>query len=399
MQKNITAVAIIVLAIVLVLMVGSYYRSRLSLENPSGNVSAAPEGIDLPEGFTMSVFAENLTAPRVLAFDPNGVLVASITSTGEIVALPSDNPDNPVAEKTVILASGLNRPHGLAFYCKDSCKLYVAETDNVSVFDYDADNLKLSNKKKIIDLPEGGQHFTRTLLILASDDGDRLLVALGSDCNVCVESDWRRASILSADMDGKDLKTFASGLRNSVFMALEPQSGKVFATENGRDLLGDDIPPDEINIIEEGKNYGWPICYGNNIHDGDFDKNVYIADPCRDKTASHIDIQAHSAPLGLAFVPDNWPSEYRNDLFVSLHGSWNRSVPTGYKVTRFSLDAGGLYSGSGPEQVDFITGWLDSDGKISGRPTGIAFDSYGNMFVADDRAGAIYKIVPPVLGS
>lgn len=395
MGKNITAVAIIVLAIVLVLMIGSYYRSRLGLETPSGSVSTTPEGINLPEGFKMSVFAENLIAPRVLTFDPNGVLLTSITSTGEIVALPSKNPDDPMAEKTVVLASGLNKPHGLAFYCKDSCKLYVAETDSVSVFDYDAVNLKLSNKRKIIDLPGGGQHFTRTLLVLPSDSGDRLLVALGSDCNVCDEPDWRRASILSADMDGKDLKTFASGLRNSVFMALEPQSGKVFATENGRDLLGDDIPPDEINIIEEEKNYGWPICYGKNIHDTDFDKNVYIADPCRDKIASHIDIQAHSAPLGLAFIPDNWPSEYRNDLFVSLHGSWNRSVPTGYKVTRFSLDAGGLYSGSKPEQVDFITGWLDADGKVSGRPTGIAFDPYGNMFVADDRAGVIYKIIPP----
>jgi glucose/arabinose dehydrogenase len=221
---------------------------------------------------------------------------------------------------------------------------------------------------------------------------------MGSDCNVCVESDWRRASILSANMDGSDLKTFVSGLRNSVFMALNLRIGQVFATENGRDLLGDNVPPDEINIIKEGNDYGWPICYGKNIHDTNFDKNVYVADPCRDKTPSHIDIQAHSAPLGLAFVPDSWPMEYRNNLFVSFHGSWNRSAPTGYKVVRFALNPDGSFNNGNPMPIDFITGWIRPNGDVSGRPVGIVFDSMGAMFIADDKAGVVYKVVPPPSG-
>jgi glucose/arabinose dehydrogenase len=404
MKKNILVITGIVVLIGLACLMGFYYRNlrgaKTAIQSPSIDINSlitsGNSPLKLPEGFNLSIFAEKLINPRVLAFDPKGVLIASITSEGKIVALPSKTTSFAGVDKTLVLASGLDKPHGLAFYCKAAaCKLYVGETDGVSVFDYDAANLRLSNKKKIIDLPAGGQHFTRTLLVLPSPAGDRLLISLGSDCNVCIESDWRRASILSANMDGSDLKTFASGLRNSVFMALEPRTGVVFATENGRDLLGDNIPPDEINIIKEGGNYGWPICYGKNIHDTNFDKNVYIADPCRDKIPNYISIQAHSAPLGLAFVPDSWPVEYRNNLFVSFHGSWNRTVPTGYKVVRFVLNADGGFSGVNPEQIDFITGWLNPDGNISGRPVGIAFDSVGNMFIADDKAGVVYKITPP----
>jgi glucose/arabinose dehydrogenase len=404
MKKGILVIAGIVVLIGLVYLTGFYYRNlrgaKTAIQGPSndigGLIASGNSPLKVPAGFHLSVFAEKLVNPRVLAFDPKGVLITSITSEGKIVALPSKTALSGGADKTLVLASGLNKPHGLAFYCKAAaCKLYVGETDGVSVFDYDAENLKLSNKKKIIDLPAGGQHFTRTLLVLPSSSGDRLLISLGSDCNVCIENDWRRASVLSANMDGGDLKTFASGLRNSVFMALEPRTGAVFATENGRDLLGDNVPPDEINIIKEGGDYGWPICYGKNIHDANFDKNVYIVDPCGDKTPNYISIQAHSAPLGLAFAPDSWPAEYRNNLFVSFHGSWNRTVPTGYKVVRFVLNADGSFSGVNPEQIDFITGWLNSNGSVFGRPVGIAFDSAGNMFIADDKAGVIYKIIPP----
>jgi len=190
--------------------------------------------------------------------------------------------------------------------------------------------------------------------------------------------------------DGSDFREFASGLRNSVFLASHPQTEKIWATEMGRDLLGDDIPPEEINILEEGKNYGWPYCYSQNVHDDNFDAQKTVN--CTGKTPPHIEIQAHSAPLGLAFVPEdsNWPEEYKNNLLVSYHGSWNRSVPTGYKIVRYKLDEAGNILVA---QEDFITGWLQgSTGAAAlGRPVDIVFHE-GVMYVSDDKAGVIYKV-------
>lgn len=401
MKKTILVIFWIVILIFIVWLAGFYYKNfrgaRNAFEIPSEDIAAMitaqKSPLQVPQGFELSIFADKLVNPRVLVFDPNGTLVVSVTSEGKILALSAENSEGKA--DVITLASGLNKPHGLAFYCKTECNLYVAETDSVSMFDYDQTALKISNKRKIISLPTGGQHFTRTLQILSSAVGDRLLIALGSDCNVCNENDWRRASILVANMDGSGLETFASGLRNSVFMALQPNTGQIFATENGRDLLEDNIPPDEINLIREGNNYGWPICYGKNIHDANFDKNVYIVDPCLGKTASYINIQAHSAPLGLAFAPSTWPAEYKNNLFVAFHGSWNRAVPTGYKIVRFILGENGRLSGVAPQQIDFVSGWLKSDGSVLGRPVGIAFNTKGDMFVSDDKIGVIYRITPP----
>jgi len=349
--------------------------------------------LTLPSNFQISIYASGLVNPRVIFLDPSGVMVVSVPSEGKVLALPEKG-NTGVADKVITVAEGLNKPHGIAFKCDgNSCKIYIAETDRVVVYNYDKITFKATNGKKIIDLPGGGNHFTRTLMLYNTQRGERLLIAVGSDCNVCNESDWHRAKILSANLDGSDLKVFSSGLRNSVFMTIHPVTGKIWATEMGRDLLGDNIPPDEINIIEEGKNYGWPICYGKNIHDTEFDKNTYIRNPCMEpfEKPSHIDIQAHSAPLGLAFVSANtgWLKEYANNLFVAYHGSWNRSVPTGYKVVRYKLDAQGKYLG----MEDFITGWLTPDGKTAyGRPVGILVQPNGEMYITDDKAGVIYRV-------
>ncbi len=166
-------------------------------------------------------------------------------------------------------------------------------------------------------------------------------------------------------------------------MTIHPRTKRVWVTEMGRDLLGDDLPPDEINIIDEGGNYGWPFCYGKNVHDGDFDPKVTHF--CREPATvpSSIDIPAHSAPLGLAFFPDEgWPKEFRNDLLVAYHGSWNRSVPTGYKIVRYRLDSEGRFQGVD----DFISGWLASDGRSLGRPVDIMIRPEGTIFVSDDKA-------------
>lgn len=270
----------------------------------------------IPDGFAISVFAKNLGNPRVLAHVSADILV-SIPSQGKIVALP-DADDNGVSDQTITILDGLNRPHGIAVRCHESaenCTLFVAEENRVSAYDYTGNTRKATNRRTLLDLPSGGNHVTRSLLLLTPPMGDKLLVSIGSTCNVCNESNARRAKILVMNTDGSNIKTFASGLRNSVFMAQRPIDGKIWGTEMGRDLLGDNIPPDEINIIEEGKNYGWPTCYGKNIHDTDFDHNIYIRAPCTEpfENPSHIDIPAHSAPLGLAFIPEDthgFPEEY-----------------------------------------------------------------------------------------
>jgi glucose/arabinose dehydrogenase len=339
----------------------------------------------LAPGFSLSVFARDLGKPRVLVLDRNGTLLVSIPSSGTILALPDRDRDG-AADGPVTVAQGLNRPHGLAFRCAPDCKLYVAQEDRVDVFAYNGETMKATREKKLIDLPAGGFHVTRTLLFPPSPGQGRLLVSVGSSCNVCVEEDRRRAAILSIPAEGGEASVFAGGLRNAVFLAANPRTGGVWATEMGRDMLGDDLPPDEINIIRQDGNYGWPYCYGRNVHDGDFDPGN--AHSCSGTIPSHIDIPAHSAPLGLAFFPETgWPPEFAQDLLVAYHGSWNRSEPTGYKIVRFRLDESGTCLG----REDFVTGWLRG-GTALGRPVDILIGPDRTIFVSDDKAGVIYRI-------
>ena len=271
----------------------------------------------LPPGFAWTVFAREVKGARVLALDPNGTLLVSLTSQGRVVALPDTNGDG-VADAVVTVLDGLNKPHGLAFGPEEKPRLYVAETGRVAAYDYDPERLTATSEQKIADLPPGGRHFTRSLRFLPGPRDRRLLISVGSSCDACEEEDPRYAKILAVDPDGGDLETFASGLRNSVFMAVHPLSRHVWATEMGRDDLGDNWPPDEINIILEGSHYGWPYCYGKRLHDDKIDPAGAHREFCKDTIPSFIDIPAHSAPLGLAFFPTEWPQEFRHDLLVAL---------------------------------------------------------------------------------
>lgn len=360
---------------------------------PARNDTEFP--LALPEGFSISVFARDLQAPRVLREGPDRVLFASIPAQGRIVALPDRDGDGR-ADEVVTVASGLNRPHGFFFREADGWELYVAETDALVVLSYDPKTLRATGRRVLRSLPTGGRHWTRTIMPYRVPGGEeRILISIGSACDVCHEEDERRGTIQSTRFDGTDLKPFATGLRNAVFMTTHPVTGDVWVTEMGRDFLGDDLPPDEINIVEEGKNYGWPICYGKNVHDTQFDKNTYIRNPCMEpfETPSHIDLPAHSAPLGLAFVPADagWPEAYHYDMIVAFHGSWNRSVPTGYKLYRYHLDERGAYLG----EEDFLAGWLREDRAVLGRPADLVVASDGAMYVSDDHIGVVYRITPP----
>jgi glucose/arabinose dehydrogenase len=355
--------------------------------------------LKLPENFVIQIFAKGINGARVIKEDPAGNLIVSLTKEGKIVSLPDLNQDGR-ADKVIILLEGLQNPHGMEIKCWEKefskdCKFYVAETEKLVQYDLVFDDkekiYRPLNPEKILDLPKGGRHFTRTLLFLPYPQDHKLLISVGSTCDVCFEKDERNGTILVYDFKTKESKIYAKGLRNSVFLTLHPVTGKVWATEMGRDWLGDDLPPDEINIIEEGKNYGWPICYGKNIHDDNFDKNVYIRNPCMEpfETPSYINIPAHSSPLGLAFFPEEgWPEDYWYNLLVAYHGSWNRTVPTGYKIVRYILDSQGNYLG----EEDFITGWLQENEAI-GRPVDILIKPGGIIYISDDKAGVIYKVV------
>lgn len=346
MTKNKTVyVLLIVLCIIASLYIGIFaYKNfrgvRPAIAPPAKNITKEYNTtgfpLTLPEGFSISIFAKGLSDPRVLSFDPNRSLLTSIPSEGKIVALLDKNQDGQ-ADDVIDVITNLNKPHGIAFH-PTTKKLYIAETDQVDVYDYDGVSFNATNKKKIVDLPGGGNHFSRTIGF--SPEG-RLYISVGSSCNACVEKDWRRAKILVANADGSDLKEYATGLRNSVFFTWHPVTRELWATEMGRDLIGDDIPPDEINIIKDGSDFGWPYCYSNNVVDLSFDRSENARRKCKSAVPSYIEIPAHSAPLGLAFVPnvfeqkglnklptgntirpfESWPIEYRNNLLVAYHGS------------------------------------------------------------------------------
>lgn len=354
------------------------HPTRTDSEAQSVNTTGLP--LELPDGISIAVFADKLAGARVLALDSEGTLLVSIPQSGRVVALP-DGDNDGVADRVVPVISGLNLPHGLAL--RDG-RLFIAETDGVSSYAYDASRMQASGRVHVADLPAGGNHYTRTIAF--GPDG-RLYISVGSSCNVCTERDWRRAKILVADPDGTNLREYATGLRNSVFFTWHPQTGDMWATDMGRDLLGDNTPPEEVNIVKDGSFYGWPYCYGNRVHDRDFDPSEDAKTRCESSISPHITFQAHSAPLGLAFVPDSWPEEYRGDLLVASHGSWNRTEPTGYKIVRFNLNEQLQSTG----ESDFISGWLTQGGAL-GRPVDLLFSPDGALYVSDDKAGNIYHV-------
>ncbi len=383
MNKKIVFISV---ALFLIIIVASIVLLGIKPAVKSGSF----DNISLPQGFMIDVFADTLDGSSVSYPGPNPgprmmllkerVLFVTIPNLGKVVALPDEN-DDKKADRVVTFIDKLNNPHGIDYY---NGWFYIAEENRVIRVKESGNDLRpdMETFEILIDnLPTGG-HFTRTVKI----HNNSLYLSTGSSCNVCNEKDERRAAITKCNIDGTGCRVYAKGMRNSVGFVFHPATGLMYATENGRDMLGDDIPPDEINIIEEGKNYGWPICYGKNIHDTDFDKNVYIRNPCMEpfEMPGLVDLQAHSAPLGLAFYyGESFPQEYRGDLFVAYHGSWNRKEPTGYKIV--SIDMLDL------TVKDFATGWL-TGGNVLGRPVDIIVADDGSLFVSDDNAGKIYRI-------
>lgn len=351
----------------------------------AGNTKFDLTQLKAPDGFHISVFAGDVDGPRLMVFTPGGVLLVAETGEGRVTALPDPQHTGKAAREVKVL-EGLNEPHGLAFY---EGKLYVAENDRVARYDWDEANLRASNPQKLADLPRAGGHSTRSIVFRAR----KMYISAGSSCNVCIEKDPRRAAVMEFNPDGSGMRIFAKGLRNAVGLAVNPKTDTVWVTVNGRDMLGDDLPPEVIfDLGKNGGDFGWPYCYGDHIPDSNFTKPG--DDRCQSVVGPKVQMQAHSAPLGLAFYEGSqFPAEYQNNIFVAFHGSWNRSVPTGYKIVRIKLDSQGQPK-NGAE--DFLTGWLapgeTKKGRWMGRPVGIVFGADGSMYISDDAAGVIYRV-------
>lgn len=375
---------LVVLAICVATAVAIYLYARQQVNLAGVLGDAAVADVTVPEGFAVQVFADELAGPRFMAVGPDGVLYVADRGNDRIVALPDANGDGR-ADEIRVLADGLNNPHNLVYH-KDAW--YVAVTEGVvRLTDKDGDGVAEARTTLIDTYTPPGQHSSRTIAFLP--DG-RLLLSAGSTCNVCEEEDPRRAAITSYDSPvGQDELTgeqiYASGLRNAVGLAVHPETGQLWATNNGRDLMGDDTPPETVYIVEEGGDYGWPSCHSGTVLDPEFG----FEGACEAAGQPAVTMQAHSAPLGLTFYTgDTFPAEYHGDLFIAFHGSWNRSVPTGYKVVRVPMANG---APAGPVE-DFATGWLNSNNNADGRPVDVVVGSDGALYVSDDKGGFIYRI-------
>jgi len=333
-------------------------------------------------GFRLEVYSTDVPLARWPLVTPVGDLIVARTRAGEIVLLQRDANGDGKPDAVRILLGKLRHPHGLAL--RDGW-LYVGESGGIGRIRFDAAAGQVSGAFEHIvdDFTSDGFHTTKTLAF--GPDG-WLYVSQGSSCNACIEQDGRRATIMRMRPDGSQREIYATGLRNSVGLDWAPWDGALYATENGRDLLGDDLPPDELNRIEQGKFYGWPFVYGAGVPDPDLGAG-HAAEAARAIAPAHA-FRAHNAPLGLAFLRgSNLPPGYSRTALVALHGSWNRSQPDGYKVVALDWQADGRIV-----ERDFLTGFL-GDAGVLGRPAGIAQGPDGAIFITDDYAGVIYRVV------
>jgi glucose/arabinose dehydrogenase len=338
------------------------------------------ERLQAPPGFQVQVYSSEVPLARVMVFTPAGDLIVSRTRGNLVSLLERDGDGDGRADGHRVLFDDLDGPHGLALH---DGWLYVAERTAIGRAKFDAVAGRVTGpyERILTGLTTDGFHQTKTIGF--SPDG-WLHLSQGSSCNVCVEKDPRRATMMRLRPDGSGAEIIATGLRNSVGFDWAPWGGGLYATDNGRDLLGDDLPPDELNRIEAGRFYGWPYVHGYGLPDPEFgDRYAGDAAP----TDPVHGFRPHNAPLGIHFVREaRLPAGYERTALVALHGSWNRKTPDGYKVVALRWrDDGSI------EESDFLIGFLGPDGII-GRPAFVTEGPDGAIYVSDDYAGVVYRV-------
>jgi glucose/arabinose dehydrogenase len=337
--------------------------------------------IRVPRGFTVGVFAAEVPGVRFLRPLPGGGLLATTPREGKVWLLAPDRDGDGRSDESRTLLEGLERPHGLDLYGN---WLYVAESNGVGRVQIDARTGDITGQyERVVNgLPEGGNHWSRTVRF--GPDG-WMYVSVGSSCNVCIEPDERRAAMLRFRPDGSDPQIFATGLRNSVGFDWQPGTGALYATDNGRDLLGDDFPPCELNLIRQGGFYGWPFANADRVPDPDFGKTR--PERVTESIPPAHPFGAHVAPLGIVFLRNPaLPAEWRGAALVALHGSWNRTKKSGYKVVSLHWGKDGKI-----EERDFLAGFEENENVI-GRPVDVAEAADGTIYVSDDYASSVYWV-------
>lgn len=403
-----TALVALLLAAVLAACGAAPPEATLPTVAPLPAAPAPPAGMPLPfplavpPGYRITLYAEGLEEVRSVVFSPSGVPYVTVMnraerSGGKILALPDADADGR-ADQAVLVAEGLDRPHGIAWH---QGTLYASEAGNLYRFYDDNSDLVADRRERVIfGMPAQGDHWARPFVF---DAEGMLLVAIGSSCNVCQEGDKQRATILRFDpareTEYPGDTVYARGLRSVVGMTYRPGTDELWVTNNARDYLGPDAPPDQIFRVERDGHYGWPYCYGQLVPDPEAVASESIRTPdgspieqfCTSQVrAPVLLLPAHVAPLGLTFYTgEQFPPEMRGRLFIAYHGAFDRSNDYGYRVVSVPIGADGR-PGT-PE--DFVTGFLpDLAQPWLGRPVDVGVGPEGSLYVTDDVNGHLYRV-------
>lgn len=339
--------------------------------------------LKVPQGFTVSKFADSLGKPRILVVSSAGNVYTSDREAGTVTMLKDANGDGVADSKQIV--ARIKQAHGLFIR---NTKMYLTGVREIYVADILSNGALTEPKMIISNLPDGGQHPNRTL---AFGPDNKLYITVGSTCNACQEPNTMNATIVQCNEDGSGMRVYAKGLRNTIGFGWHPTTGELWGMDHGIDWLGDNDQEEELNQIKESGFYGWPYIYANGKYnpqprptgDTTYQQLLQLS------TLPALTYQAHSAPMQMAFyTAAKFPAEYKNDAFVAMRGSWNRSTPVGYKVVRVHFE-----NGKPVRFDDFLTGFLVNNNKaIFGRAVGVAVHSDGSVLVSDDTNGVIYRI-------
>ena len=359
--------------------------------NQSSNleIDSFLEKIVLPEGFEIKIYADDVENARSMAISPSGTIFVGNRNKDNVFALKDTDGDNVIDKKYLITNKLKNMPNGVAFHDGD---LYVAEVNKIWKFENIEENLSHLDKfdeyleEPILisdDFPSDRHHGWK--YISFGPDG-KLYVPVGAPCNICESRDKIYASITRMNPDGSNKEIYVKGVRNTVGFTWHPETKQLWFTDNGRDMLGDNIPPCELNkVTEKDQHFGYPYCHGSDIGDPEFGGEY----SCSDFVMPAQNLDPHVAPLGLKFYTGKmFPDEYKGDIFIAEHGSWNRSKKIGYRISRVKIE-----NNKSVGYETFIYGWLDDEEQEAwGRPVDILILEDGSMLISDDKANAIYRV-------
>jgi len=379
-------ILIAVIAILVIILVVAKYKfgvnPPISLLEKDYHGNLPLDSLALPEGFSISVFADSVVNARSLCYSPDGTLFVSTRSEGNVYAIKDTDGDYKADKKYTLLTGG-NMPNGVAF--KDG-NLYIAEVNRILKIENVESKLANPGTPLIIydKYPTETHHGWK--YIAFGPDG-KLYVPVGAPCNICESKDSIYASITRINPDGSGMEIVHSGIRNTVGFDWHPDTKELYFTDNGRDMMGDDVPECELNHAPKEKmHFGYPYCHQGDVPDPEFGKNR----KCDEFTPPAAKMGPHTAPLGMTFYTGNmFPAEYKNQIFIARHGSWNRSKKSGYDIMVAILNQDGTVKETKP----FITGWLNpKNDDVWGRPVDMELLPDGSLLISDDYADVIYRV-------